>query len=213
MLHRTVFAALLIFGLATGASAATLTFDLSTEFSGASDPGGPTPWVTITLDDSFGGADTVRVTISNVGLIGNEFNEQVVLNFDPSLDPNLLTFAVVDNSASVPTINTGVNAFMADGDGQYDIQFDFPPPPGNFNKKFTAGETVIYDITFTGGSIDVSSFNFLSNPAGGSGPFPAAAHVQGIDPNGNESGWITVPEPGLAGLLLIGLLGVTLRRP
>jgi len=51
-------------------------------------------------------------------------------NFDPTLDPTLLTFAPVDNSASVPnSITTGVNFYQADGDGLYDIVFNFPPPP------------------------------------------------------------------------------------
>jgi hypothetical protein len=47
------------------------------------------------------------------------------------------------------------------------------------------------------------SFNFLSAPDGGSGPFLTAAHVQGIGPRGDDSGWVTVPEP--TGLALAGL--------
>ncbi len=97
--------------------------------------------------------------------------------------------------------------FKADGDGWFDIQFDFPPPPGSFAAKFTAGESVIYDIT-SSEAIDVFSFDFSSAPGGGNGTFRSAAHVQGIGRDGDDSGWIgdenVIPEP--ASVLVWGLL-------
>ena len=205
----------------TGAGAATLTLGLDTEFSGATPPAsGTTPWVTATFDDSFGGPNTVRLTMTADNLTGGGGGENLELfhfNFDPSLDPTALTFSAVDNSASNPEnglgdngIFTGVNAFMANGDGNYDIVFNFPPPPGGGGNRFTGGESVIYDITYTS-AIDVNSFNFLSDDGGGQGTFLAAAHIQRI--NGNESGWIgVVPEPSTAALVGLGLMALARRR-
>ena len=139
-----------------------------------------------------------------------------------ALDPKQLTFTVVDNTDSVPnSILVGIDAFQADGDGKFDILFDFPPPPGTFNEKFTAGEKVIYDITYTA-PITVAAFDFYSAPAGGKGPFKSAAHVLGIGNDGNDSGWIgtgvgttVIPEPGtmlLFGSGLLGLAGLHRRK-
>ena len=204
-----VVAFALALGFASGAGAATLTFSLTTEFSGGTTPAGTPPFVTASFDDSVGGPNDVRLTMTNGNLVGSENVDLWFFNFDPALDPTLLTFTVVNNADSVPNgINTGVDAFMADGDGSYDIQFDFPPPPGSNAALFTAGEQVTYDITYTG-PIDVSSFDFFSVPGGGNGTFLSAAHVQRIGPLADGSGWIgAVPEPSTAALFCAGLLGL-----
>jgi hypothetical protein len=212
--RSTFVAAAAATGLAIAgpASAATLVLGLNVEFSGGTAPAGSTPWITATFDDSFGGPNTVRLTLEATNLVGTENIKEWHFNFDPALDPTLLSFVAVSNAASVPNaINTGVNAFQADGDGKYDIQFDFPPPPGSFGPRFTAGETVIYDLTYVA-PISASSFDFFSVPGGGQGTFLSAAHIQSIG-EGEDSGWIgVVPEPGTASLLGLGLLGLALRR-
>jgi hypothetical protein len=197
------------------ASATTISFALNFEFSGGTPPEGVAPWTTITIDDAAdpGGANSVRVTIANVGITDQEFVSEVLLNLAPTLDPTLLAFTAVSTSAvSSVAFSTGVDAFQADGDGKFDIRFGLPPPPGDFAAKFTAGETLVFDLTY-GSALSATDFDFGSAPGGGQGTFHAAAQVQGIGPSDADSGWIgPVPEPGLAWLLGLGAVVVLKRR-
>jgi hypothetical protein len=202
----------------SSATALTITYDLDVEFSNGTPPEGATPWTTITLDDSVG-PDVVRVTIANVNLTDNEAVTEFSLNFDPTLDPTQLTMTVV-NAAAVGGagnvgFSTGVDAFQADGDGKFDILFDLPPPPGSFASRFSAGETLVFDINCLNASatclsgITAASFDFTSATGGGQGTFHAAAHVQGIGPEDADSGWIgDAPEAGTMGLLALGMAGI-----
>jgi hypothetical protein len=212
-------ACFLVLGLMAGqAKATTITLDLDLEFSGGTPPNGATPWITATIDDSLGGPNGVRLTMSAINLVGNEFIDDWYFNLDPALDPTLLSFSYVGGQAA-NNINIGVNAFQADGDGKFDIQFDFPPP-GQFTAKFTAGEQSIYDLMYIA-PITASSFDFNSVEGGGNGTYTSAAHIQGIDPDASLSGWIgngngdnggggiqSVPEPGTLMLLAGGLMGL-----
>ena len=111
-LSLLVWSVLLAVGLTTSsAQSATVTFGLVTEFSGGTAPAGTAPWVTATLDDSFGGANTVRLTMSAGNLTGGQSGEsltQFYLNFDPLLDSSNLTFQMVglpiDQDSSVSEV-------------------------------------------------------------------------------------------------------------
>lgn len=198
------------------ASALSISFGLDFEFSGGTQPEGATPWATITIDDAAdtGGANSVRVTISN-NLTDGEFISEFSLNLDPALDPTDLTFTAVNMSAvSSSTFTTGVDAFQADGDGKFDMRLGLPPPPGAFAAKYTAGETLVFDLTFSA-ALSAADFDFGSASGGGNGTFRAAAHVQGIGLDDEDSGWIgPVPEPSVALLMAAGALaaGIAIRK-
>jgi len=214
---------------AVSVQASVVTFNLGTVFSdGSIAPDGPAPYAVVTLDDSYS-AGSVTMTIALSSDIGDAHLTQLYLNFDSSFDVNNLIFDFVAGSSTGPEavssnngkgngngIFVGNEAFQSDGDGAYDILFDFPPPAGN--NKFSAGEVVVYDIT----SIDVitaSSFNFLSSEGGNEGTFLAASKFNSTG-DGSGSAWVgegvvVVPVPAavwLFGSGLIGLIGVARRK-
>lgn len=187
--------------LTCSAQAAVVQFNFVAEFSGGQPPAGPTPWITARFDDA-GSAGSVRLTVSTAGLSGSENVSGLYFNLDPYLDSSQLNFTYVSgvNATSVSGRN---NNFRADGDGRYDILFSYPSGAG-FNRNLTS----IYDITGFA-TLTAQSFYFLSAPAGGHGPFYAAAHVQNT-PGG--SGWVSavaaVPLPPAIALLLTGLVSL-----
>lgn len=189
-------------GFAPVAGAGVLNFDASIEFSGATQPAGPAPWLRTTITDVAPG--TVTIQFNNIGLVGTEFVAGWYLNLDPNLDATNLNFGspVQVGTFALPSISLGTNAFKADGDGFFDIKLDF----GNANpQRFGVGESLLYTVTGISG-LDVNDFNFVSvnGPVGNNG-FVMAAHVQSIGPNGDDSGWVTVPEPATLGLLAAAL--------
>jgi len=203
-----MLAGLLGMGISPSAPAATVVFPLVFEFSGAQEPQGVKPWGTATFEDMEG---MVLLTMANTNLVNDEFVAGWYFNLDPALDPTELVFLQTSKTGSLtdPSISTSVDAFQADGDGKYDILFEFDTssPGGTSENRFGAGESLTYKISGILG-LTADSFDYLSAPAGGSGPFPTAAHVQGIGEGAEGSGWVTTPEPSSAFLAIFGLVGV-----
>jgi len=195
------------------AAASILTYGMNLEFSGGKAPSASAPWVTVTIND-FNLTGMVELTIAANGLTGNENVSGMYLNLDPALDPTDLLFSAPTKSRAftTPTISTGVNSFKADGDGRYDIllSFDTGGPPNTF----IDGDSIKYTLSGIG-TMNALSFFYLSDPAGGHGPYTSAAHIQNTG-GGGFSGWVTdgtggspdIPEPSSAVLLLIGAAGM-----
>lgn len=184
--------------------AATITFDLNYEFSGATSPSGTGPWLVATFEDVSGG---VQLTLTS-NLSRNEFVGQKgwYFNFDPSLNLDNLSFIYQSGTEAASIQKEEQNKYKADGDGFYDIRFTWDA------NVFGTGDFVTYLIT-SSESISVQSFNFTSLPGGGNGTYFSAAHIQGIG-NDSDSGWIApiapVPEPSTLLLLGGGILSFVL---
>ena len=174
----------------TNLSAAGIIYQFDTPFPTDPSPAAPAPWITADFENVSGG---VNLTVSAVGLTGSEFSSEIYFNLDPglALDQSSLVFneTASSGSFSTPTISqaAGDNNYKADGDGKYDFRFNFGTASGT---TFGAGDSITYFISGIPGLM-ASSFSFKSEPAGGSGPFYAAAHIQSLA--GGLSTWI---EPG-----------------
>lgn len=196
--------------VASSLHAAIITYDMAIEFSGATAPAGAGPWMRFTIADTA--PDTVSVKIDNIGLVGTEFVSGAYLNLNPALNPASLNFSlpVQVGSFALPSIDKAVNAYKADGDGFFDIRFNF----ANANsQRFGVGESVTYTVTGISG-LNATDFDFLSvNGPPDKNGFPAAAHVLSIGLDGEDSGWVTVvPEPASMSLLALGMLPLLRRR-
>jgi hypothetical protein len=210
-MKRIVKTLLLAVAVAMAVSqASALTFQYNIEFSGGQAPGGPPPWLTATFTD--GAADHVSLTLSASGLTGSENVTEWDFNVTDSFIGSLAFLKTSQvGTFTDPSISQSSNAFKADGDGFYDIEFLFAT--GSAAARFGAGESVTYDISATG--LTANDFNLLSGPGGGHGPFLSAAHVQNTTGAGNTSGsgWIApgggnnTPDSGSTAMLLGAALG------
>lgn len=198
----------LMLALAYKAEATGINYEFGTVFSGQSTPpAAAPPWVEATFLDVTPG--TVQLTVTNVGLSSGEFMSGLYFNINPADNVNNLKFSEVSSAGSftAPMISLGEDSFKADGDGKYDILLSFGTSNGT---TFTTDNSITYTITGIA-SLSSSDFGYQSTPAGGAGPFYAAAHIQGTPPNNGQSCWIEpdkgplpVPEPSPK--LLLALL-------
>jgi hypothetical protein len=176
-------------------------------------PTGVSPWVDVLFTDTAPGK--VSVTVSTPGLVGNEYVAGLYLNLNPALSPGNLSFTVLGSSGgfALPSVSTGKDKFKATGDGKYDVFLKFSQKT---SKTFSGNEYITYEITSSSAGFDADDFQYLSKPAGGAGPFLAAAEILGIceTPGMIAPCNITpVPEPSPVVMLGLGLgLLVGVRR-
>ena len=193
------------------ASAASITYNLSTVFSG----GTPQNLLTASFDDG-GVSGSVTLTMSMSGPSLTEFVSNWYFNFSGnSLNLNFNPPPVITGSVEEPAITHTPDCCQAGPDGKFDIRFAFATSAQA--GRMGTGEQVVYTITGIG--ITASDFDVLSAPGGGAGTFFTAAHVQAIcadppDCNQDDSAWVTIPEPGAALLFGLGslLAGAAIRR-
>ncbi len=204
--------ALLVGGAPMPLAASTITYDFNLEFSGGEAPAGPAPWIVATFSDTSTPGQ-VQLTITTSGLTGNENIAAAYFNISPTLNVSKLAFTSLNAGAgtiAASSIKLGEDSFMADGDGRYDILLNYPT--GSGSGTFNDAVSSSYDITYKGsGTLTAASFFALSTPAGGHGPYYAAAHVQNTTgPGSGGSGWVApvpsaVPLPDAMWLLISGL--------
>jgi hypothetical protein len=165
-------------------NAFALQYGMTGEFSNGTAPTGPTPWATVDISDNGKGV-LVTLTIANndIGKLTEWY-----LNFDPTKNVSKLSFSSVDTSdVRAWSADTGVNKFKADGDGTYDIRFNF----STFGNVFKTGDSLQFSITSKdGANLNPEDFNFVS-VGGAKGSFHTAAHVQDLSGSYcSSSGWI-----------------------
>jgi MYXO-CTERM domain-containing protein len=206
-----VGAVLVCLSFSASTQATIVTMELSYEFSGAVPPEGPTPWLTATFDDE-NTPGSVNLLLETTNLVDAECVDEWMFNLDPVLDPTNLSFSLESFAGLFvfPVISTGVNAYMANGDGFFDIQFKFNTGDGS-DDRFGVGDSVEYQITGRP-TLTAQSFRYVSYEDGGQGEYYSAAHVRSIGPDDDGSGWIAVPEPAALTLLALGGLLVGGRR-
>lgn len=204
----------LLLGWGSAASAATLTYDMWTEFEGTS----PAGYVTVTISDGadctsgsgVGGAciaGEVELSLDGSTLGDTEKLQALYLNVDLT-EAQIASLSFTNVSGDTASgINNALDCCKADGDGHFDIQISF--------NNFLDNDTSVYLIS--GGGITVAAFvgEESQDPSGGAGSgYLAAEHIGGIGPDG-DSGWIApVPLPAALPLYLASLaaLGFFIRR-
>jgi hypothetical protein len=192
-----------------------LILDFDTPFSDKPFPDGEAPWLTAIFTTVSPGE--VELKLEADLALGN-FISDVYFNLDPNLDVSLLEFSaptIISGDITPPSISTGEDSLKADGDGYYDFAIEFLQGNSEPPYRFDDLDVLLFTITSSSQDIVAESFDFLSVQSGGEGVWQAAAHVQGLGSDNQNSTWIgpgdgfhPIPEPATMLLFASGLLGL-----
>jgi hypothetical protein len=165
-LNRRAWPAIL---LAVGILTAPAAFGNSVKFDFG--PAGA-PSVNALFEDS--GPNQVQLTISALGLSGNNSLNSLCFNLNPAFDAHNLIFTQTGSTGGVQgLVNTANDSYkVGGGSGKFDIDVVFGP-----SHAFIAGDTVTYSITGIGG-LSVNDFLFLETPTAGRTQTYAAGSLQ-----------------------------------
>ena len=214
---RTRFAAagLALAALVTAGSAAradVVFYEINTAFSG---PGsvGTRPFATLQFDDeSVPGVVRLSSAAPGLSVGALEFISQLNLNLDPALNIDDVTFSnfvVTSGTMLQPILLKASDALDAGGGGLFDAQLDFARSGGTgMSRRWNAGES--WSVDMVGAGLTAHSFNFASSGAAANGNQLMALRIEFYE--GEDRGFHTIPEPATAGLALLGLGGLGLRR-
>src|SRR5262249_54419043 len=158
------------------APANVVQYDVGSIFSAAivgTTPAASPPWMTAKFDDGGGtGAGTFEFAEADgrdAASLITEVDFKVVSSVNPSEVLISATSKVV--WFDIDQSGLGTDIFQAEEKSAYDIGFSFGTSnAGGGIHRFAAGEKVTYTITGIA-SLSASSFDVLSAPAGGAGPF------------------------------------------
>jgi hypothetical protein len=209
------------------AAGAAITMSFGETFSNNVNPGGSGPWLLINFNDATASAgNDIRITMTAVGLEDDEFISSVYLNILTQYPVGSFSGQVItDPNSTYAGALYQQNAYKADGDGLYDLLFNFQSADCC---RFGADYQFVFDINLISGTLLLAQFIEQSFPDGGSGPFFGAAHLQGIagDPFGTST-WIrpnlppgsddppgddpVVPEPATIAMMGTGLIAIAAK--